>query len=152
MICIKDNLYLFSFLPSTTKSTYSFPHYLFVYIKDATFQIKKSWRKRRLIDSISADYRWSSRKVWLLTTTLGFFPLSSSLLKKEGIRKGEWIAKFVIKVMPFCSIRLGCCSVGTQSQQSSQTFCLPFNHPFSIKVTLYLFTFSSYKEFIKHKS
>ena len=34
-------------------------------------------------------------RVWL------FFPLFSSLLKKEGRRKGEWIAKFVIKSHAF---------------------------------------------------
>ena len=33
-----------------------------------------------------------------------YFPLFSSLLKKEGRRKGELIAKIVIKVMPFCAI------------------------------------------------
>ena len=32
------------------------------------------------------------------------FPLFSSLLIKEGRRKGEWITKVVFKTMPFCSI------------------------------------------------
>ena len=34
------------------------------------------------------------------------FPLFSSILEKEGRRKGEWIAKIVIKSHAFCSIVL----------------------------------------------
>ena len=47
-------------------------------------------------------YFWSSRKAWLLTTTLAIlFPFSLSSQNKRGRGKGKWIAKIVIKSQAF---------------------------------------------------
>ena len=44
---------------------------------------------------------WSNRKAWLLTTTFLFFPSFLFPPKKEGRRKGKWIAEIVIKSHAF---------------------------------------------------
>ena len=44
---------------------------------------------------------WSNRKAWLLTTTFLFFSSFLFPPKKEGRRKGKWIAEIVIKSHAF---------------------------------------------------
>ena len=89
--------------------------HIFLYVRTNTFSLDVSWsffslRSLRckifvmILPLIKYNrdeiYRWrlilSSRKAWLKITTLVIFPLFSSLRKKEGRRKGEWITKIVI--------------------------------------------------------
>ena len=49
------------------------------------------------------------------------FPHFSSLLKKGGRRRGEWIAKTWSKVMTFCSI------IWNMSQNYDYKICLPYD-------------------------
>ena len=66
----------------------------------------KSWLDYIGKRFVSMFVRWSSRKAWLLTTTLvNHFPFSFPSYKKELWRKGDSISKNRDqKVMPFCSI------------------------------------------------
>ena len=49
--------------------------------------------RKKIIAFINKTITWSSRKAWHLTTTF--------VIKKEGRRKGEWIAKIMIKSHAF---------------------------------------------------